>query len=83
VAGGAASSPAGAAGAPAVRDNASDVKDDQTPTAHEPQREERELLHRAETNDRATAGPSEHGPAPVKPPEHQSHRGDEDLGRNL
>jgi hypothetical protein len=81
MAGGAASSPAGAAGAPAVRDNAVDAKDE--PQAHEPHREEREPLHRAETNDRATAGPSEHGPAPVKPPEHQTHRGDEDLGRNL
>ena len=77
----AAPSPAGAAGAPPpppVRDNTAPA-----PQAHEPQREEREPLHRAETNDRATAGPSEHGPAPVKSPEHQRHRGDEDLGRRL
>jgi hypothetical protein len=41
-------------------------------------------LHRAETNDRAAAGPTETGqggPAPVKSPEH--HRGDDDLGRRL
>jgi hypothetical protein len=82
VAGGAAPAPAGAAGQPASRDAAVDAKDDQAPQAHEPQREEREPLHRAETNDHATAGPSEHGPAPVKP-DHQTHRGDGDLGRNL
>jgi len=83
VAGGAPPAPAGAAAQPAPRDDAVDAKDDQPSQAHEPQREEREPLHRAETNDRAAAGPSEHGPAPVKPPEHQTHRGDEDLGRNL
>jgi hypothetical protein len=81
VAGGAAPSPAGAAGQQAPRDEAVDTKDDQPAQSLEPQREEREPLHRAETNDRATAGPSEHGPAPVKSPEHQTHR--EDLGRNL
>lgn len=79
-AGGGAPSPAGAAGQPPVRDDAVDAKDDQAPQAHEPQREEREPLHRAETNDRATAGPSEHGPAPVKSPEHQTQQ---DLERNL
>jgi hypothetical protein len=69
-------SPASATGAPSApaRDNVSSQ-------THEPQHEEREPLHRLETNDRATAGPSEHGHAPVKSPEHQSHRGDEDLGR--
>jgi hypothetical protein len=81
--GGATPSPAGAAGQPPLRDSAVDAKDEQAPSAHEPQREEREPLHRAETNDRAMAGPTEHGQAPVRSPEHQSHRGDEDLGRNL
>jgi hypothetical protein len=80
VAGGGAPTPAGAGGPTPTRDDAVDAKDDR-PTQHEPQREEREPLHRAETNDHAAAGPSEHGPAPVKSPEHQTHR--EDLGRNL
>ncbi len=51
----------------------------------EPQPEKREPLHRAETDDRAMAGPSEgsrHGPAPVKSPEHPRHS-DEDLGRRM
>jgi hypothetical protein len=42
-------------------------------------------LHRAETDDRAMAGPSDdsrHGPAPVKSPEHPQHSG-EDLGRRM
>ncbi len=86
--GGVAPSPAGAAGAPPppVRDNAADAKGEQAQQAHEPRREEGEPLQRAETNDRAVAGPSDdgkHGPAPVKSPEHQSDRGDEDLGRRL
>jgi hypothetical protein len=85
---GAAASPAGTVGQQPPHDNAVDTKDEQAPQAHEPQREEREPLHRAETNDRAMAGPSasddgKHGPAPVKSPEHQHHRGDEDLGRRL
>jgi hypothetical protein len=79
VAGGAPAAPAGPAGQPLVRDTVGDVKDEPA-QQHEPQRGEREPLHRAETNDRATAGPSDHGPAPVKSPEHKSH---EDLGRNL
>jgi hypothetical protein len=79
VVGGAPPTAAGAAGQPALRDDAVDAKGDQ-PSRHEPHREEREPLHRAETNDRATAGPSEHGPAPVKPPEHQPRQ---DLGRSL
>ena len=82
VAGGAPPSAGGAAAQQAPRDSAVDAKDEQ-PARQEPQREERAPLHRAETNDRATAGPSEHGPAPVKSPEHQTHRGDQDLGRNL
>jgi hypothetical protein len=80
VAGGAAPTPVGAGGPTPTRDDAVDAKDDR-PTQQEPQREEREPLHHAETNDHAAAGPSEHGPAPVKSPEHQTHR--EDLGRNL
>jgi hypothetical protein len=86
--GAAAPSPAGAVGAPALRDTTVDAKDEQAPHAHESHREEREPLHRAEPNDRTEAGASgpvdsRHGPAPVKPPEHQTHRGDEDLGRRL
>jgi hypothetical protein len=80
--GGAAPSPAGgAAGAPPVRDSPTEPKGEQAP-----HHEAREPLHRAETNDHATAGPSDdgkHGPAPVKSPEHQGNRGDEDLGRRL
>jgi hypothetical protein len=59
------------------------VEDRTTEHRQEPQHHEREPLHRAETNDRARAGPTEsgHGPAPVKSPEH--HRGDEDLGRRM
>ena len=82
-----ASSPAEAAAPAPVRDNAVDAKDEQATQAHEPHREEREPLHRAEANDRAMAGPSasddKHGPAPVKSPEHQQHRGEGDLGRRL
>jgi hypothetical protein len=70
---GAAPNSAGAAGAPPLRDNAVDAKDDQ---AREPRREEREPLHRAETG-------SGQGPAPVKSPEHQSPRGEGDLGRRM
>jgi len=86
-AGAAASSPSEAAAPAPVRDNAVDAKDEQATQAHEPQRKEREPLHRAEANDRAMAGPSasdgKHGPAPVKSPEHQQHRGEGDLGRRL
>jgi hypothetical protein len=87
-AGGAGPSPAGAVGQQLPRDNAVDARDGQPTQAHEPQREEREPLQRAEANDRAMAGPSasedgRHGPAPVKSPEHQVHRGDEDLGRRM
>jgi len=55
-----------------------------TEQRQEPQQHEREPLHRAETNDRTAAGPSNdsrHEPAPVKSPEH--HRADEDLGRRM
>jgi hypothetical protein len=86
-AGAGASGPAGAAAPAPVRDNTVDAEDQQGTQAHEPQREEREPLHRAETNDRAVAGPSasddKHGPAPVKSPEHQQHRGEGYLGRRL
>jgi hypothetical protein len=93
-AGGAGGAPAGAgagssapAGSPPPRDDAADTKDERATQAHEPQREEREPLHRAETNGGATAGPSgsgdaKHGPAPVNSPERQTHRGD-DLGRRM
>jgi hypothetical protein len=78
---GATASPSGAAGAPPVRDTATEPRGEQTP-----HHEAREPLHRAETNDHSLAGPSDdgkHNQAPVKPPEHQRHSGDEDLGRRL
>ena len=82
--------PAGTVGHQQLRDNAVDAEDEQATQAQEPRRDEREPLQRAETNDRAMAGPSgsdegRHGagPAPVKSPEHQHHRGDDDLGRRL
>ncbi len=65
----AATAGAAAAGPPPARD-----------TPAEPQREQREPLHRAETG--SSADPK-HGPAPVKSPEHQTHHGDEDLARRL
>jgi hypothetical protein len=76
---------AGAAGpAPQPREEAVGPKDDQP---HEPQPDKREPLHRAETDDRAMAGPSDDsrhsaGPAPVKSPEHPRHSS-EDLGRRM
>lgn len=80
--------PAGTVGQLQLPDNAIDTKDEQATQAHEPQRDEGEPLQRAETNDRAMAGPSasddgRHGAGPVKSPEHQHHRGDDDLGRRL
>jgi hypothetical protein len=53
-----------------------------------PKRDEGGPVQRAETNDRAMAGPSaldDDGMArgPVKSPEHQHHRGDDDLGRRM
>jgi hypothetical protein len=77
--------PAGAAAAPPSRDDSVDTRDDQTQKAHEPQREEREPLHRAETNDRGAAGPAEtrQGPAPVGPSHEPGRRGGEDLGRRM
>jgi hypothetical protein len=74
---------AGAAGpAPQPREEAVGAKEDQP---HEAQPDKREPLHRAETDDRAIAGPSDdslHGPAPVKSPEHPRHSS-EDLGRRM
>jgi hypothetical protein len=84
VAAGAGPSPAGAAGQQPPRDNAVDARDEQPTHTQERQREEREPLQRAD--DRELARPSDdsrHGPAPVKSPEHQTHRGDEDLGRRM
>jgi hypothetical protein len=76
---------AGASGpAPQPRDEAVGPKEEQPNQPHEAQPEKREPLHRAETDDRAMAGPSDdsrHGPAPVKSPE--QHRADEDLGRRM
>jgi hypothetical protein len=55
--------------------------------AHEAQPDRREPLHRAETDDRTMAGPSDDnrhdaGPAPVKSPERPHHSG-EDLRRRM
>jgi hypothetical protein len=78
-AGGTAPGPAGSVGQPPARDDATaDAREEQR---HEPQQHEREPLQRAETSDRAAAGPTDagRGPAPVHSPEHQ--RGDEGLGR--
>jgi hypothetical protein len=77
---------AGAAGPPPPREEAVGAKEDQPDQPHEAQPEKREPLHRAETDDRAMAGPSvdsrhSAGPAPVKSPEYP-HSG-EDLGRRM
>ena len=52
--------------------------------------DERETLQRAETDDRAMAGPSGPedgrrgaGPVPVIPPEHPRHSGDDDVARRM
>jgi hypothetical protein len=76
---------AGAAGPPPPREEAVGAKEDQPDQPHEAQPDKREPLHRAETDDRAMAGPSDnsrHSPAPVKSPEHPRHSG-EDLGRRM
>jgi hypothetical protein len=75
--------PAGVAGQPQPREDAvpDPAPSPQLPTEHE----EREPLHRAETDDRASAGPSDRqhngGQAPVTPA-HPRETG-EDLGRRL
>lgn len=78
--------PAAAAGpAPQSRDEAVGHNEQQPDRPQEAQPEKREPLHRAETDDRAMAGPSEgsrHDPAPVKSPEHPRHSS-EDLGRRM
>ena len=51
-AGGTAPSPTGAVGQPPPRDNAVDAKDERAPQVHRHQRDEREPLQRAETDDR-------------------------------
>jgi hypothetical protein len=69
------------------RDEAGGAKEDQPDRAQEVQPDRREPLHRAETDDRAMAGPSDDsrhgaGPAPVKSPEQPHHSG-EDLRRRM
>ena len=84
----------GAAGSPLAggqppqqsRDDAAVAQEQQAEQAHEPPREEREPLQRAETDDRAMAGPSGaddggHGQVPVAPPER--HRSQDDLSRRM
>ena len=75
------------AGAPVQqpREEAVGAKEDQSDQPQEAQPDKREPLHRAETDDRAMAGPSDdnrHGHAPVKSPEHPRPSG-EDLGRRM
>jgi hypothetical protein len=70
------------------RDDAVGVHQEHADQAQEPQHDERETLQRAETDDRAMAGPSgsgdgRPGPAPVTPPEQPRHGGEEDLGRRM
>jgi hypothetical protein len=79
---GAASSPVGAAPPTPLRDNAVNAKSEQAPQHHQPPREQREPLQRAETTEGASDD-GKHGHAPVKSPEHQQHRGDQDLGRRM
>jgi hypothetical protein len=69
------------------RDEAGGAKEDQPDRVQEAQPDRREPLHRAETDDRAMAGPSDDsrqgaGPAPVKSPEQPHHSG-EDLRRRM
>jgi hypothetical protein len=86
-AGAASPGPTGAAGPPPQpRDEAVGAKEHQPDQPQGTQPDKREPLHRAETDDRAMAGPSDDsrhaGPAPVKSPEHPRHSG-EDLGRRM
>jgi len=70
---------------PQPRDEAVGPKEEQPHQVQEAQPEKREPLHRAETDDRAMAGPSQdskHAPAPVKSPEHPHHT-NEDLSRRM
>jgi hypothetical protein len=69
------------------RDEAGGAKEDQPDRTQAVQPDRREPLHRAETDDRAMAGPSDDsghgaGPPPVKSPEQPYHSG-EDLRRRM
>jgi hypothetical protein len=81
--GGQSSSPQSAGGAAGVAGQPQPARDDavgaheQQP--HEPQRDEREELQRAETDDRAVGA----GPAPVAPPERGRDAGEDDLSRRM
>jgi hypothetical protein len=89
--GGTGQGPVGAAGQQQPRDDVVGAKqDDAESKALEPEHEQRETLQRAEPNDRAMAGASgpddsrhSAGPAPVTPPEHPRHDGDDDLARRM
>ena len=72
------------------RDDAIGANEDQKGQAEESQHDERETLQRADTDDRAMAGPSgpedgRHGagPVPVTPPEQPRHSGDDDIARRM
>ena len=72
------------------RDDAIGANEDQEGQAEESQHDERETLQRADTDDRAMAGPSgpedgRHGagPVPVTPPEQPRHSGDDDVARRM
>jgi hypothetical protein len=87
-AGGAGPTPTGQGGQQQPRGEAVGAKEGQPDRAQEAQPDRREPLHRAETDDRAMAGPSDDsrhtaGPAPVKSPEQPHHSGGEDLRRRM
>jgi hypothetical protein len=77
-AGGQSSSGQAAGGAAGVAGQPQPAHDDSA-GAHEPQRDEREALQRAETDDRAVGS----GPAPVAPPERGRDGGEDDLSRRM
>jgi len=88
---------AGAAGSPVAgggqtpqqaRDDAAVAQQEQPAQSQDPQRDERELLQRAETDDRDKADGADGnrpgaGPAPVTPHEQPRHSGEDDLSRRM
>jgi hypothetical protein len=71
-----------------VKQPRDDAATTQEEPPQEPQREEREPLQRAETDDRAMAGPSatdggSPGLAPVTPHEQPRHSAEDDIGRRM
>ncbi len=75
---------------PQTRDDAVGAQAKPADQSQEPRHDERETLQRAETDDRAMAGPSGAddsrpgaGPAPVTPPEHPHSSGEDDPARRM